>query len=142
MKPLSAQLADLSVRAKNAETPLLRLRRKLMTSLSRSSSRHALTLIQLSPGWIGTSSLPAITSPAFRGTSLKAKVAADKTAWDAKIAQIKHDVSAGLAEDYAEQLEWEASFAIAYAEAAIEEAKAAALDAVAARIQAEKAKAA
>ena len=51
-------------------------------------------------------------------------------------------MSAGLAEDYAEQLEWEASFAIAYAEAAIEEAKAAALDAVAARIQAEKAKAA
>jgi len=75
------------------------------------------------------------------GLSLKAKVAADKTAWDAKIAQIKHDVSAGLAEDYAEQLEWEASFAIAYAEAAIEEAKAATLDAVAARIQAEKAKA-
>jgi len=72
--------------------------------------------------------------------SLKAKVAADKTAWDEKLAQIKHDVSAGLAEDYAEQSEWEASFAIAYAEAAIEEAKAATLDAVAARIEAEKAK--
>jgi hypothetical protein len=73
---------------------------------------------------------------------LKAKVAADKTAWNEKIVQIKHDGSAGLSEDYAEQLEWEASFAIAYAEAAIEEAKAATLDAVAARIEAERAKAA
>ena len=65
MKPLSAQLTDLSVRAKNAADSVAKAQKELMTSLSRSSSRHMLTLIQLSLGWIETSSLPAITSPAF-----------------------------------------------------------------------------
>jgi hypothetical protein len=37
-------------------------------------------------------------------------------------------------------LEWEASFAINYAVAAIEEAKSAALDAIVGRVEAEKAK--
>ena len=77
VKPLSAQLADLSVRAKNAED---------------------------------------------------AVAAAQKEAHD------KH------AENHAERLEWEASFAIDYAVAAIEEAKSAVLDAIVGRVEVGKAK--
>ena len=140
MKPLSAQLADLSVRAKNAEDSVAKAQKethdKLVAVKQQARADVNTALARLDRDIKSAGDITGLWN------SLKAKVAADKTAWDAKIAQIKHDVSAGLAEDYAEQLEWEASFAIAYAEAAIEEAKAAALDAVAARIQAEKAKAA
>ena len=66
------------------------------------------------------------------------KVAANMDAWNAKVAQLKHEISAKQAEQHAEWLEWEASFAIDYAEAAIEEAKSAVLDAIVARIEAEK----
>ena len=72
--------------------------------------------------------------------ALKAKVAADRDAWNAKIAQFKHDPGVKRAENHAERLEWEASFAINYAVAAIEEAKSAALDAIVGRVEAEKAK--
>ena len=44
------------------------------------------------------------------------------------------------AENHAERLEWEASFAVDYAVAAIEEAKSAVLDAMVGRIEAEQAK--
>ena len=71
--------------------------------------------------------------------ALKTKIAADMDAWNAKVAQLKHEKQA---EKHAEWLEWEASFAIDYAKAAIEEAKSAVLDAIVARIEAEKAKAA
>ena len=55
-------------------------------------------------------------------------------------AQFKHDQGVKRAENHAERLEWEASFAINYAVAAIEEAKSAALDAIVGRVEAEKAK--
>lgn len=141
MKPLSAQFADLSVRAKNAEDSIAKAQKETHDKLvavkqqARADVNTALDRLDRDIK-SGSDKVTGLWN------SLKAKVAADKTAWDEKLSQIKHDVSAGLAEDYAEQLEWEASFAIAYAEAAIEEAKAATLDAVAARIEADKAKAA
>ena len=42
--------------------------------------------------------------------ALKAKVAADRDAWNAKIAQFKHDLGVKHAENHAERLEWEGSF--------------------------------
>jgi hypothetical protein len=74
--------------------------------------------------------------------ALKTKVAADRDAWNAKVAQLKQEVSAKHAEKHAERLEWEASFAIDSANAAIEEAKSAVPDAIVARIEVEKTKAA
>jgi hypothetical protein len=61
-------------------------------------------------------------------------------AWNAKIAQLKHDRGVKRADNHAERLEWEASFAVDYAIAAIEEAKSAVLDALVGRIEAEEAK--
>jgi len=133
------KLADLSVRAKNAEDAVARAQKERHDKLvafkeqARADVNNALDKLDRDMKSAGES----VTG---LWHSLKAKVAADKKAWDAKLAQIKHDVSVGLAEDYAEQLEWEASFAIAYAEAAIEEAKLAVLDAVVARIEEDKAK--
>jgi len=69
--------------------------------------------------------------------ALKTKVSADMDAWNAKIAQLKHDRGVKRADNHAERLEWEASFAVDYAVAAIEEAKAAVLDAIVGRIEAE-----
>jgi len=60
-------------------------------------------------------------------------------AWNEKIARLKHDRSVKRADNHAERLEWEASFAIDYAAAAIEEAKSAVLDAIVGRIEAEQA---
>jgi hypothetical protein len=42
-------------------------------------------------------------------------------AWNAKIAKLKHDRGVKHADNHAERLEWEASFAVDYAVAAIEE---------------------
>ena len=141
MKPLSTQLADLSVRAKNAEESVAKAQKETHAKLA-AVKEQARADVDTALARLDRDIKSAGDKGSGLWDSLKAKVAADKTAWDAKLSQIKHDVSAGLAEDYAVQTEWEASFAIAYAEAAIEEAKAASLDAVAARIQAEKAKAA
>ena len=71
---------------------------------------------------------------------MKTKVSADMDAWNAKIAQLKHDRGVKRADNHAERLEWEASFAVDYAVAAIEEAKSAVLDAMVGRIEAEQAK--
>ena len=68
---------------------------------------------------------------------LKAKVSADLDAWNAKIAQFKHDRGVKRADNHAERLEWEAAFVVDYAAAAIEEAKSAVLDAIVGRIEAE-----
>jgi hypothetical protein len=141
MKPLSTQFADLSVRAKNAEDAVAKAQKETHEKLM-AIKKQARADVDTALARLDRDIKSAGDNVTNLWNSLKAKVAADKTAWDAKVAQFKHDVSAGLAEDYAEQLEWEASFAIASAEAAIEEAKAATLYAVAARIEAEKAKAA
>ena len=82
--------------------------------------------LQRSKKWIKTSSPLAMT---HTRNALKAKAA--------KASQLKHDRGVKRAENHAERLEWEASFAIDYAVAAIEEAKSAVLDAIVGRIEAE-----
>jgi hypothetical protein len=55
------------------------------------------------------------------------------------IAQKKHDLDTRRAKNYADSLEWQASLAVEYAIAAVGQAEVAVLDAVAGRIEAEKA---
>jgi hypothetical protein len=59
----------------------------------------------------------------------------------ADVAEKKHDLDVKIAEKKADELEWEANVAIDYAIASVEQAGWAALDAVAARVQAQQAKA-
>ena len=64
---------------------------------------------------------------------MKAKVSADLNALKADVQRAKHKLDVKVAEKRAEDLEWEAGFAIDYAIASIEQAKFAVLDAIDAR---------
>jgi len=71
---------------------------------------------------------------------LKAKIAADVDDLKSKVAQRKHDASVKRAANYSPLLDEDASYAIDYAIASIEQAKVAVLDAIAGHIEVEKAK--
>ena len=138
-KPLSAQLADLSVRAKNAEDAIAVAQKEAHDKVvARRDQAHAAASAAIQK--VDQDIKSASDNVVANWNALKAKVAADRDAWNAKIAQFKHDRGVKRAENHAERLEWEASFAINYAVAAIEEAKSAALDAIVGRVEAEKAK--
>src|SRR5689334_3703860 len=112
-KPLSAQLADLSVRAKNAEDAIAVAQKEAHDKVvARRDQAHAAASAAIQK--VDQDIKPASDNVVANWNALKAKVA--------------------------ERLEWEASFAINYAVAAIEEAKSAALDAIVGRVEAEKAK--
>jgi hypothetical protein len=78
---------------------------------------------------------------ARKWTELQTKLAGDLQSMKSGIAQKKHDLDARRAESYADSLEWEASLAVDYAIAAVEQAEVAVLDAVAGRLQAKEARA-
>jgi hypothetical protein len=71
---------------------------------------------------------------------VKAKIAADIIALKAKAADVKHNIDVKTSEDHADEMEWEAGFAIDYAIASVEQAKLAVLDALDSRVQAEQVK--
>ena len=71
---------------------------------------------------------------------LKAKIAADMSDLKSKVTERKHDLTVKRAANYSQLLDEEASFAIDYAIASIEQAKVAVLDAIAGRLAVEKAK--
>ena len=72
---------------------------------------------------------------------MRAKIAADINNLKADVAHKKQNLDAKLAEKHADELDWEAGIAIDYAIASIQQAEWAVLDAVAARVQAQQAKA-
>ncbi len=65
-------------------------------------------------------------------SAVRAKIAGDINNLKADVAHKKHDLDAKIAEKHADQLEWEAGFAIDYAIASVEQAEWSVLDAVAA----------
>jgi hypothetical protein len=140
VKPLSAQLADLSVRVKDAETAVAaaqkEARDKLLARRAQAQA-DATAAIQRVDRGIKAASDDVVAN----WNALKAKVAADMDAWNAKLAQFKNDQGIERAENHAERLEREAAFAIDFAGTAIEQAKSAVLDAIVARLEAEKTKA-
>jgi hypothetical protein len=73
---------------------------------------------------------------------VQAKVSADVDALKARVAEHKQERDAKRAEKRAEDLEDDAAFAIDYAVSSIEQARLAALDAIAGRLEADAAKAA
>ena len=140
VKPLSAQLADLSVRVKEAEDAAAAAQKEAHDKLvarRAQAQADATAAIQKMDRDIKGASDKVVAN----WSVLKAKVAADMDAWNTKIAQFKHDQGAKRAENYAERLEREAAFAIDFAGAAIGQAKSAVIDAIVARIEADKTKA-
>jgi hypothetical protein len=139
-KPLSQQLADLSVRAKSAEDAIASASKEAHDKIevrkeeARAAAAKATEKVKLE--------IQSVRDTAARNwTAVRAKIAADIDALKENVAQAKHDVDVRHAESHAERLEWEAGVAVDYAIAAIEQAKLAVLDAVSSRAKAEKAKA-
>src|SRR5262245_20471531 len=114
MKPISEQLADLSVHAKNAENAMAAAQKeahdKLVTRMEqqRAAAKSAVEKIN--------QDLKSAGDSATRNWSaVRAKVAADINSLKADVAHAKHEHDAKRAENRADRLEWEANFAIDYA---------------------------
>ncbi len=139
MKPLSEQLANLSVRAKNAEDAAAAAQKEAHDKIvarvaqAQSAAEEAIKKVDQS-----VKSASDTTSAKWNG--LKAKIAADVDDLKSKVAQRKHDSSVKRAANYAQLLDEDASYAIDYAIASIEQAKVAVLDAIVGHVEVEKAK--
>jgi hypothetical protein len=154
-KPLSEQLADLSISAKKAEDAVAAARKEAQDKvIARREQAHAAAAAAIqkvdrdiksagdSVKSAGDSVKSAGDAVVNSWRALQAKVSADMDALNAKIALGKHKLDVKHADHHAERLEREASFAVDYAAASIEEAKYAVLDAIVGRIEAEKVKSA
>lgn len=139
-KRLSQQLAELSVRAKNAEDAVAAAAKeahgKIETRKEQARAAAAKATEKVSQ------EIKSVGDTAVRNwTAVRAKVAADIDSLKTGVARAKHDLDARQAEHHAERLEWNAGVAIDYAIASIEQAKLAVLDAVSSRVEAEQEKA-
>ena len=135
-KRLSEQLAELSVRAKNAEDAAAAAQKEAHDKVvARREQAHAAATAATEKV---NQELKSVKDTATRNWSaLQAKITADIETLKTGIAERKREREAARAENNAERLEWEAGFAIDYAVASIEQAKLAVLDAIAGRVEAE-----
>ena len=138
-KRLSEQLADLSARAKNAEDALDAAEKEAHDKVAarKAQARAAATAAVEK---VNQEVKSAGDSAARDWSAVKAKIAADRNTLKADVAEAKHERDVKRAENRADQLEWEAGFAIDYAIASVEQAKLAVLDAVDGRLAADEAK--
>ncbi len=136
VKPLSEQLSDLSVCAKNAEAVLAAAQKEAYDKVvaRREQSRAA---VQAAIDRVDQDIKSTGDTVAGRWNALKAKIASDRDAFKNAVAQQKHDRDVRRTANYAEELQDEAACSVDYAIAAIEQAKLAVLNAVAGRIEAE-----
>ena len=138
-KRLSEQLADLSVRAKAAEDAAAAAQKEAHDKIvARKEQARAAATAAVEK--VNQEAQSARDSAARNWNAVKAKIAADMTALKADVAHAKHDRDVKRAENRADQLEWEAGFAIDYAIASVEQAGLAVLNAIDGRVQAEQAK--
>lgn len=138
-KQLSEQLANLSVQAKSAEDAVTAAEKEAHDKVV-ARKEQARVAASTAAENVNQKINSANDTAARNWSAAKAKVAADLNGLKANVAQAKHDLGAKRAENYAEELEWEAGVAIDYAIASIQQARYAVLDAVAGRIEAEQAK--
>jgi len=136
---LSQQLADLSVRAKNAEDAVAAAEKEAHDKIE-ARKEQARTAAKDATEKVKQEIKSAGDTAARNWTAVRTKVAADIDALKAGVAKAKHDLDARQAESHAERLEWEAGVAIDYAIASVEQAKLAVLDAVSGRADAERAR--
>ena len=139
IKPLSQQLADLSVRAKNAEEALAAAQKEAHDKIAaRKEQAHAAAAKAVER--VNQEVKSANDTATRNWSAVKAKIAADMNHLKAGVTRAKHDRDVKRAESRADEQEWEAGFVIDYAIASVEQATLAVLDAVDARLAAEEAK--
>jgi len=139
VEPLSKQLAELSVRAKQAEDALAaaqkEARDKIMARREKARAAAAAATEKVNQ------EVKSVKDTTTRNwNALQTKISSDMNALKAAVAERKHERDVKRAENYADKLEWEAGFAVDYAIASVEQAKLAVLDAIAGRAEAEEAK--
>ena len=138
-RKLSEQLADLSVRAKSVEDAFDAAEREAHDKIEARKQKArvaATTAVEK----VNQDIQSASNRAARDWNTVKAKVAADITRLKANAAKVEHKLDVKAAENYADEMEWEAEFAIDYAIASVEQAKLAVLDAIDGRAEAELAK--
>jgi hypothetical protein len=139
VKRLSEQLADLSVRAKNAEDAVAAAQKEAHDKVvvrkeqARAAATKAIETVNQEIKSAGN-------AVAGNLNAVRAKIDADMSALKANVAQVEHNLDVKRVESRAERLEWEAGFAIDYAIASVEQARLATLDAIVGRVEAEQAK--
>jgi ATP-dependent Clp protease ATP-binding subunit ClpA len=135
LKPVSEQLADLSMHAKKAEDDLAAGKKETHDKMmARRDQLRAAATQSVEKLKQDMKSASGAASSGF--SALEAKVSADADMLKANVKQWKKELDAGRAENRADKLEWEASMAIDYAISAVEQAKLAAIDAVIGRQEA------
>ena len=138
-KPISELLANMSVRAKNTEDAVTAAQKETQDKVAARIAQ-AQAAAEAAVQKVDQNIKSANDAASTKWSGLKAKVAADMEGLKSKVAQRKHDLGVKRAVNYAEMLDDDASFAIEYAIASIEQAKVAVLDAIAGHLEVEKAK--
>jgi len=144
MAKLSEQLADLSAHAKHAEDAISAAQKEAHDKVmarreqARAAATATIEKVDRNIKAAGDDVKSMGDAAAQKFTALKTKIAGDLQSMKSGLAQKKHDLDARRAENRAAGLEWEASLAVDYAIAAIDQAELAVLDAVAGRIEAAK----
>jgi ElaB/YqjD/DUF883 family membrane-anchored ribosome-binding protein len=135
VKPLSEQLSELSVRAKSAKDHVAaaeqEARDKVMARREESRAAVAAAINK-----VDQDIQSAGDAAADKWSSLKAKISSDMDSLKTNIVQRKHDLDVKRADTRADALEWEASVAIEYAVASIQQAELAVYDAIIGRAEA------
>jgi len=139
MKTLSEQLAHLSARAKHAEDAVTQAKKQTQDKIATLREKvHGDA--KAATDKVNQDLKSAGDDMTRDWNAIKTKVAADVRALKAGVARKKHEHDVKRAQQVAERLEWEASFAIDYAAASVEQAAMASLDAMQARAAADEAK--
>jgi hypothetical protein len=136
--PISDQLADLSVRAKQTEDAFTAARKEAKEKVA-ARKQEARATAATAVEKVNQEIKSAGDATARDWNAVKAKVAADMNALKNGVAREKHKLDVEHAESHADEMEWEAGFAIDYAIASVEQAKLAVLDAIDSRLAAEQA---
>jgi len=139
MKPLSEQLADLSVRAKGVEDSFAAAQKEKHDRIAARKT-EALAAAKTAVAKVDQQIKSAGASATRDTKALQAKITSDINVLKAHVAEAKHDMDVKRTENRAELLEGDAGFAIDYAIASVEQARLAVLDAVDARFAAVEAK--
>jgi prophage DNA circulation protein len=139
MNPLSEQLANLSVRAKNTEDAAAAAQKEAHDKVVARVAQAQATAEQAVQK-VNQNVKSASDTASAKWNGMKAKIVADMDDLKSKVAQRKHDLSVKRAANYSQLLDEDASFAIDYASASIEQAKVAVLDAIAGHLEVEEAK--
>ncbi len=140
LKPISEQLSELSVCAKNAEEHVAAARQEAHDKIvarrdeTRAAVEEAIKKVDQDIKDVGETA-------ADKWRALRAKIASDMDMLKTSITERKHDRSVKRAESRADLLDREAELAVHYAVASIEQAELAVFEAMISRAELERARA-